>query len=113
MPLVDLYDGTSFLLDHLESCKSMMMIQEAFDALLCIFPTTLRKTARVWYSRLELRSIHSFKQLVKFVAYFSASQRMPKEPDSFSIRQQKRELLKDYVAQFKSAMLEIYNLDGP
>lgn len=37
---------------------------------------------------------------------------MPKEPDSlFSIRQWDEKSLKDYVARFKSAILEIYDLD--
>lgn len=78
-----------------------MMIQDASNALLYItFPATLCKAAWVWYSRLESRSIHSYKQLAKmFVAFFNANQRIPKEPDSlFSIWQQDVEPLKDYVA---------------
>lgn len=31
----------------------------------------------------------------------------------FSVRQQDRESLKDDVARFKAAMLEVYNLDEP
>ena len=67
-----------------------MRIQGATDVLLCIaFPATLRKAARAWYSRLELRSINSFHQLEKqFTAHFSACPRMPGEPDSlFAVRQ--------------------------
>lgn len=46
------------------------------------------------------------------MAYFNASQRMPWESNNFfSLQQQDRELLKDYVTQFKVATLEIYNLD--
>lgn len=46
MPQVNLYDGTLDLLDHLESYKSLMMIQGISNALLCIaFSATLCKVA--------------------------------------------------------------------
>lgn len=46
------------------------------------------------------------------MAYFNYSQKMPQELDSlFSIQQQNRESLKDYVTRFKVAILKIYNLD--
>ena len=69
--------------------------------------------ARAWYSHLESRSIDSFAQLEKqLVVYFNTYRRMPREPDSlFAIRQQDKEPLKDYVARFKAATLEVYNLD--
>ena len=75
MPQVDPYDGTTDPLDHVESYKTMMMIQGASDALLCIaFLATLRKAARAWYSGLTPRSIQSFRQLEKpFVAHFNGS----------------------------------------
>ena len=114
MPQIDPYDGISDPLDHMENYKALMMIQGASDALLCIaFPTTLRKMARAWYSGLEPRSIQSFRQLEKmFITYFNASRRMPKEPDSlFSVRQQEGESLKDYVARFKLATLDISRID--
>ena len=61
MPHVEPYDGSTDLVDHLESYKALMTIQEVTDALFCIdFPTTLRKVARVWYSDLRSKSIHSF-----------------------------------------------------
>ena len=84
IPTIEPYEGTIDPLDHLESYKALMRIQGATDALLCLaFLATLRKSARVWYSLLEPRSIDSFAQPEdKFDAYFSAHQKVPHEPDS-------------------------------
>lgn len=46
MPWLDPYDNTTDLLDHLESYKVHIQIQDATNALLCItFLATLRKMA--------------------------------------------------------------------
>lgn len=46
------------------------------------------------------------------MAYFNTSRRMPQDLDSlFFIYQQEGESLKDYVAYFKVATLEVYHLD--
>ena len=61
MPQVDPYDGTTNPLDHLESYRTLMRVQGATDALLCIaFHATIRKAARMWFTRLEPESINSF-----------------------------------------------------
>lgn len=77
------------------------------------FLATLHKVARVWYSWLEARSIDSFSQLErKFVAHFNACHKILREANSlFSVCQQDGKSLKDYVAWFKIAMLEVYYLD--
>lgn len=46
IPQIDSYDGKTDPLDHLESYKSLLMIQDTFDALLCIaLLAILRKVA--------------------------------------------------------------------
>ena len=98
---MELYDGTTDPLDHLEVYRSRMRIQGATDALLCIaFSATLKATAQTWYTRLEPGSIDSFVQLEEqFLAHFSARRWMPCEPDSlFAIRQQDKESLRDFLA---------------
>ena len=61
MPHVEPCNGSTDPVDHLESYKTLMTIQGAIDALLCIgFSATLRKAARTWYSGLRSGSIHSF-----------------------------------------------------
>ena len=84
MPNIDPYEGITDSLDHLKSYKALMRIQGTTDILLYLaFLATLRKSARVWYSRLEPRSIDSFAQLeCRCVAHFSAHQTVPCEPDS-------------------------------
>ena len=62
MPHVEPYDGSTDPVDHLESYKTLVIIQGTTDALLCIgFPATLRKVARAWYSDLRSGSIYSFE----------------------------------------------------
>lgn len=60
MPELNLYDNIIDPLDYLESYNTFILIQGAIDALLYLaFLATLWKVARVWYSRLESRSITS------------------------------------------------------
>ena len=65
--------------NHLERYRTLMMIQGANDALMCLsFLTTLQKSAWVWYSGLAPESVASFEQLEEmFVAHFSTSIRRP------------------------------------
>ena len=53
MPQTELYDGSADLLDHLEAFKDLMLLYGANDGMLCqVFPATLRKVARQWFSNL-------------------------------------------------------------
>ena len=114
IPQVDPYDGSTNLIDHLESYKALMMIQGATDALLCIgFPATLQKATCVWCSGLQSKNIYSFRQLEhSFAAHFSTSRRPPRTSDSlFSIKQGETETLWDFVACFNAATFEVKNLN--
>ena len=114
MPQMELYDGTTDPCDHLERYRTLMMIQGANDPLMCLFfPTTLQKSAWAWYSSLVPESIVSFEQLEKmFVAHFSTSIRQPRHSDTlYSIVQGEKESLKDFVARFNMATLEITDLN--
>ena len=52
MPQVEAYDGSKDPLDHLESFKTPMHLQEVADEIMCqVFPTTLKGPTRVWFSR--------------------------------------------------------------
>ena len=64
MPQVESYDGSKDPLDHLESFKTLMHSQGVVDEIMCRpFPTTLKGSARIWFSRLTLNSISTFKEL--------------------------------------------------
>ena len=84
MPKTKLYDGTTDLLDHLESFKTLMLLHGAMDKISCqTFPSTLRKSARYWYSSLKLGSINSVDQLSRsFVSYFASSQKLCRSSNS-------------------------------
>ena len=72
MPQVETYDGSKDPLDHLESFKTLMHLQEVVDEIMCrAFPTTLKGLTRVWFSRLTPNSISIFKDLsTQFASHF-------------------------------------------
>ena len=64
MPQVETYDESKDPLDHLESFKALMHLQGVEDEIMWwAFPTTLKGFTRVWFSRLMLNSISTFKKL--------------------------------------------------
>ena len=64
MPQVESYDGSKDPLDHLETFKTLMHIQGVADEIMCRpFPTTLKGSIRIWFSRLTPNSISTFKEL--------------------------------------------------
>ena len=72
MPQVETYDGSKDLLNHLESFKALMHLQGVADEIICrAFPTTLKGSARIWFSRLTPNSINIFKELsAQFASHF-------------------------------------------
>ena len=72
MPQVESYDGAKDLLDHLESFKTLMHLQGIADEITCrAFLTTLEGPAIIWFSRLTLNSISTFKELsAQFASHF-------------------------------------------
>ena len=72
MPQIESYGGVKDPLDHLETFKTLMHLQEVLDEIMCkVFPTTLKGPARVWFSRLTPNSINTFKELsAQFTSHF-------------------------------------------
>ena len=61
---IESYDGVNDPLIHLETFKTLMDLQGVPDEIICrAFPTTLKGPARIWFSRLTLNSINTFKEL--------------------------------------------------
>ena len=66
------YDGSKDPLDHIESFKTLMLLQMTLDEVMYrAFPTTLKGVARVLFSKIPPGTIIDFEQLSKgFVRHF-------------------------------------------
>ena len=72
LPQLNSYDGSKDPLDHIESFETLMLLQMTPDKVMCReFSTTLKGTARVWFSKIPPRTIADFEQLSKgFIHHF-------------------------------------------
>ena len=114
MPSLETHDGMKDPLDHLESFKTLMHIQGILDEIMCrAFPTTLKGSARVFFSKIKPNSVSIFKELSNnFVTHFIGGQRHKRSTHALmQIRQQKDESLRSYVAQFNKEALLINEMD--
>ena len=77
MPSLDSYDGTRDPCNHIATFKTTMHLQGVSDEIMCrAFPTTLKRPARVWFSKIPPNIIGSFEELSKlFVNNFIGGQR--------------------------------------
>ena len=80
MPQIDSYDRVKDPLDHLETFKTLMHFQGVADETMCrAFPTALKGSARVWFSRLTPNSVNTFKELsAQFTAHVIGGHRYKK-----------------------------------
>ena len=74
---MEIYDGSRDSLNHLESFKTLMHLQEVPNEIMCkAFPITLKGLVRVWFSKLAPNIISTFKELSgHFVTHFIGGQR--------------------------------------
>ena len=64
LPQLELFDWLKDPLDHLNTFKTTLGLQQPLDEILChSFPTTLKGAAREWFTKLPTSSIDNFKQL--------------------------------------------------
>ncbi|XP_030963901.1 uncharacterized protein LOC115985070 [Quercus lobata] len=77
------------------------------------FLTTLKGAARIWFSRLTLSSINTFKELsAQFTVHFIGGHRYKKSTACLmSIRQRKDETLRSYISCFNKEALLIDEAD--
>ena len=80
LPQLESFDGSKDPLDHIESFKTLMLLQMTPDEVMYrAFPTTLKGTTRVWFGKLPSGTIANFYQLNKgFVCHFIGGERHKK-----------------------------------
>ena len=80
LPQLESYDGSKDPLDHIESFKTLMLLQMTPDEVMCrAFPTTLKGAVRMWFNKIPLRTIANFEQLSKgFIRHFIGGKRYKK-----------------------------------
>ena len=103
MPQVEAYDGSKDLLNHLESFKTLMHMQGVLDETMCsAFPITLKGSIWVWFNKIALNFVSTFKELSGlFVKHFIGGQLHKRSSASFlNVKQQDSESLRSYVTQF-------------
>ncbi|XP_075665652.1 uncharacterized protein LOC142635370 [Castanea sativa] len=111
---VESYNGSKDFLDHLESFKTLMHLQVVPDTIMCrAFPTTLKRPARIWFSRLTPNSIGTFKELsTQFALHFIGGHRYKKSIVCLmNIKQREDETLKSYITCFNKEILSIDEAD--
>ena len=103
MPQIESYDGVKDPLDHLETFKTLIYLQEGPDKIMCrAFPTMLKGPARIWFSRLMPNSINTFKELsAQFTLHFIGGHRYKRFTACLmSIKQREDETLRSYITCF-------------
>ncbi|XP_050290351.1 uncharacterized protein LOC126728596 [Quercus robur] len=114
LPQLEPFDGLKDPLDHLNTFRTTLGLQQPPDEILCrSFPTTLKGAAREWFNKLPTSSIDNFEQLSSsFVRHFVGGQRPKRTADHLlTIRQGEKEPLRSYVTRFTRGMLEIDEAD--
>ena len=112
---LETYDGTKDPLDHLESFKTLMLLQGVPGEIMCrAFPTTMKGPARVWFSKIKPNSMSTFKELSNsFITHFIEGQMHKHSTHALmQIKQREDESLRSYVAQFNKEALLIDDADG-
>jgi len=101
-------------LDHLKSFKTLRHLQGVADKITCrAFPIALKGPARIWFSRLTLNYIDTFKELsTQFASHFIGGHRYKKSTACLmSIKQREDEMLRSYIARFNKEALSINEVD--
>ena len=114
LPQLEPFDELKDPLDHLNTFRTTLGLQQPPDEILCrSFPTTLKGAAREWFNKLPASSIDNFEKLSSsFVRHFVGRQRPKRTIDHLlTIRQGEKETLRSYMTRFTRGMLEVDEAD--
>ena len=110
MPQVEMFDGTKDPIDHLNTYKNQMELDEYQDPIRCkAFTITLKGLVLAWFNILPPFSISSFTELsIAFVSHFIGA-RMYRKPSYhlLTIKQSSQESLRSYVQRFNTEWLKV------
>ncbi|PIN12825.1 hypothetical protein CDL12_14553 [Handroanthus impetiginosus] len=109
-PGIPEYTSLSDPTKHLLKFQTVAVLYQYNDRVKCkAFISTLGESAQTWLSQLPSGSIHSFAQLCKlFLHQYATSKHFKKTSFSlFSLEQEKRETLREYIRRFTEAALEV------
>ena len=114
MPSLDSYDGTRDPFDHIATYKTTMHLQWVLDEIMCrAFPTTLKRLARLWFSKIPPNSVSFFEELSKlFVNNFIGEQRYKRSSSNLlTIEQGENESLRSFITRFNREALTMDEVD--
>ena len=114
MPQLETYGRSKDPLDHLESFKTIMHLQEMANKIMFrAFSTTLKGLTRIWFSKLMSNSISTFKELsTQFTSHFIGGHRYKKSTACLmNIKQWEDETLRSYITRFNKKTFTIDKTD--
>ena len=114
MPSLDSYDGTRDPCDHIATFKTTMHLQGVPNEIMCrAFPTTLKGTGQVWFSKISLNVVGSFEELSNlFINNFIGGQRHKHSSSSLlTIKQGENESLWSFITCFNREALTVDEID--
>ncbi|XP_058080672.1 uncharacterized protein LOC131228835 [Magnolia sinica] len=98
----------------MEAYHSWMQIQTATNAMMCRgFSITLTGSTRSWYRQFKPNFIGSFAELSRSFLTQFISGKKSRKPNThlFTIKQELKESLKDYIARFNEEALQVEDYD--
>ena len=114
LPQLEPFDGLKDPLDHLNTFKTTLGLQQPPNEILCrSFPITLKGTTKEWFTKLPMSSIDNFEQLSSsFVRHFVGGQHAKRTADHLLIiKQGEKETLRSYLTHFTRGMLKVDESD--
>ncbi|XP_058099793.1 uncharacterized protein LOC131244163 [Magnolia sinica] len=114
IPPVIQYSRSGNPSEHVKVYRSWMQIQTSTDAMMCRgFSITLTGSTQSWYRQLKPNSIGSFADLSRLFLTQFISGKKSRKPNThlFTIKQEPKESLKDYITRFNEEALEVEDYD--